>query len=70
MTIFYLISALLCMILILCNQHFSDKAEKLTGSKLVMGIALSVVPVVNTLFILGVFYLAFKAAAQEVGGEQ
>jgi hypothetical protein len=63
MIIFYIVSCLLCLALILCNLHFAD--NKLKGWQIVSTLVVSFIPFVNTMFIILVLFVAARMVADE-----
>jgi hypothetical protein len=65
--IFYVVCALVCLALVLCNLHFAE--NKLTTAQAAGFTVASLIPFVNALIILFTFYVAYDMAKAEIERE-
>ena len=67
MIIFYVVCALVCLALVLCNLYFAE--NKLTTAQAAGFTVASLIPFVNALIIVFVFIVAYDMAKAEIEKE-
>lgn len=65
LTIFYIICALICLALVLCNLYGAKQEERLSGGNLLLAVFLSVVPFLNVIYIIAMIIAGVEMVKQQ-----